>query len=103
MTYRSLLGTKYEGKCPDFSVDGVFYEYEGFVKPWKKKKVGRMLSHGMEQSDHIVIKNTKGCSDRFLRKQIMARKNVTPNAIKDVWIYENGNIRAFLVNGKFIK
>lgn len=101
--YGALRGTKYEGKCPDFSVDGTFYEYEGFAKPWKKKKVGRMLSHGMEQSDHIVIKNTKGCSDRFLRKQIMARKNVTPNAIKDVWIYENGNIRPFLVNGKFIK
>ena len=36
--YGSLIGTKYENKCPDFSVDGVFYEYEGFVKPWNKKE-----------------------------------------------------------------
>lgn len=66
--YGSLIGTKYEKKCPDFSVDGVFYEYEGFVKPWNKKKVGHMLSHGLQQSSRVVINNTKGCSDRFIRK-----------------------------------
>lgn len=101
--YGSLIGTKYENKCPDFSVDGTFYEYEGFVKPWSKKKVGRMLSHGMEQSDHIVINNTKGCADRFIRKQIIARQRQSPNAIKEVWIYENGEVRPFLVDGDFIK
>ena len=58
--YGSLIGTKYEKKCPDFSVDGVFYEYEGFVKPWNKKKVGHMLSHGLQQSSRVVINNTKG-------------------------------------------
>lgn len=101
--YGSLIGTKYENKCPDFSVDGIFYEYEGFVKPWSKKKVGRMLSHGMEQSDHIVINNTKGCSDRFIRKQIIARQRQSPNAIKEVWIYESGEVRPLLVDGDFIK
>lgn len=68
--YGSLIGTKYENKCPDFSVDGVFYEYEGFVKPWNKKKVGHMLSHGLQQSSRVVINNTKGCSDRFIRKAV---------------------------------
>ena len=89
--------------CPDFSVDGIFYEYESFVKPWSKKKVGRNLSHGMEQSDHIVINNTKGCSDRFIRKQIIARQRQSPNAIKEVWIYESGEVRPLLVDGDFIK
>ena len=71
--YGSLIGTKYEKKCPDFSVDGIFYEYEGFVKPWNKKKVGHMLSHGLQQSSRVVINNTKGCSDRFIRKAVLAR------------------------------
>ena len=101
--YGSLIGTKYENKCPDFSIDGVFYEYEGFKEQWSKKKVGRMLSHGMKQSSHIVIKNKKGCSHRFTRSQIMARLNNSYNAIKEVWIYEHGTIVPILVNGQFIK
>ena len=101
--YGSLIGTKYENKCPNFSIDGVFYEYEGFKEQWSKKKVGRMLSHGMKQSSHIVIKNKKGCSHRFIRSQIMARLNNSYNAIKEVWIYEHGTIVPILVNGQFIK
>lgn len=99
--YSKLIGTKYEGKCPDFSINGTFYEFEGFVKPWNKNKVGRMLSHGMIQSDHVVIDNTKGCSDRFIRKAIMARMNKSPNAFSEVWIYEKGKIRLFFKDGKF--
>ena len=101
MTYRSLLGTKYEGKCPDFSVDGVFYEYEGFSRPWKKKKVGRMLSHGLAQSPRVVINNTKGCSDRFIRKAVMARLHLPGQDLKEVWIYEKGSIRLFYKDGRF--
>lgn len=101
--YGKLIGTRYEKKCPDFEVDGKFYEYEGFIKPWSKKKVGRMLSHGIEQSSRIVINNTKGCSDRFIRKQIMARKHLDEHAIKEVWIYEKGKTRLFYKDGKFYK
>ena len=100
--YGSLIGTKYERKCPDFRVDGIFYEYESFVRPWKKKKVGRMLSHGMEQSPYIVINNTKGCSDRFIRKNIIARTNVNAD-IREVWVYEKGKTRLFFKAGEFIK
>ncbi|OFP41090.1 hypothetical protein HMPREF2992_03685 [Prevotella sp. HMSC069G02] len=100
--YGSLIGTKYERKCPDFRVDGIFYEYESFVRPWNKKKVGRMLSHGMEQSPYIVINNTKGCSDRFIRKNIIARTNINAD-IQEVWVYEKGKIRPFFKAGEFIK
>lgn len=100
--YGSLIGTKYERKCPDFRVDGIFYEYESFVRPWNKKKVGRMLSHGMEQSPYIVINNTKGCSDRFIRKNIIARTNINAD-IQEVWVYEKGKIRLFFKAGEFIK
>lgn len=99
--YGSLIGTKYERKCPDFRVDGVFYEYESFVRPWSKKKVGRMLSHGMEQSPYIVINNTKGCSDRFIRKNIIARRNVKAD-IREVWVYEKGKMRLMFKDGIFV-
>lgn len=99
--YGSLIGTKYEKKCPDFSVDGVFYEYEGFVKPWNKKKVGHMLSHGLQQSSRVVINNTKGCSDRFIRKAVMARIHLPGQEVNEVWIYEKGNVRLFYKDRKF--
>ena len=99
--YGSLIGTKYEKKCPDFSVNGVFYEYEGFVKPWNKKKVGHMLSHGLQQSSRVVINNTKGCSDRFIRKAVMARIHLPGQEVNEVWIYEKGNVRLFYKDRKF--
>lgn len=99
--YGGLIGTKYEGKCPDLKIDDKYYEFESFVRPWKKKKVSRMLSHGMAQSPYIIIDNSKGCSDRFIRKSIMARINLS-DGIKEVWLYENGKIRAFYSNGEFI-
>lgn len=52
-----------------------------------------MLSHGMAQSDCVVINNTKGCSNRFIRKQIVARQRLNPSAFKEVWVYEKGKIR----------
>lgn len=61
-----------------------------------------MLSHGMEQSPYIVINNTKGCSDRFIRKNIIARTNINAD-IQEVWVYEKGKIRLFFKAGEFIK
>lgn len=61
-----------------------------------------MLSHGMEQSPYIVINNIKGCSDRFICKNIIARTNVN-TGIQEVWVYEKGKIRPFFKAGEFIK
>lgn len=99
--YKSLTNTKYYRKCPDFEVDGLFYEFEGFTGPWNKRKVKSMISHGLEQSSRIVVKNTKGCSDRFIRKAVMARRNLPNQNIDEVWIYEKGEIRLFYKDGKF--
>ena len=76
VVFGKLTGTKYERKCPDLMIDGEFYEYEGFVKPWNIKKVSRMFTHGLKQSDKLIINNTKGCSDRYLRRQIADRLNI---------------------------
>lgn len=98
--FGALMGTKYERKCPDLLIDDKFYEYEGFEKPWKKEKVRRMVSHGMIQSARMIINNTKGASDRFIRQAIVARINVGAT-IKEVWLYEKGHKRLFFKDGQF--
>ena len=100
MVFGSLVGTKYERKCPDLLIDDKFYEYEGFEKPWKKEKVRRMVSNGMKQSARMIINNTKGASDRFIRQAIVARINVGAT-IKEVWLYEKGRKRLLFKGGHF--
>ena len=100
--FGSLNGTKYERKCPDLLIDGNFYEYEGFVKPWNIKKVSRMFTHGLKQSDRLIINNTKGCSDRYIRRQIVDRLNINMT-IKEIWTYEKGCKRLIFKEGKFYK
>ncbi len=99
--YGRLIGTKYEGKCPDLQVGDKFYEFEGFVRPWKKRKSKNMIKHGIEQSPYIIIDNTKGGSDRLIRRNIVSRNH--GEAIKEVWLYEKGRLRLFFKDGKFIQ
>ena len=100
--YAKLIGTKYEGKCPDFEVNGKFYEYEGFVKPWNKRKIKNMLTHGMKQSSNVVINNTKGCSDRFIRSTIIKKLQANNGVLDEVWVYEKGKVRLFFKKGEFV-
>ncbi len=95
IVFGRLLGTKYERKCPDLLVDDCFYEYEGFIKPWNKRKISNMLSHGLEQADCVIIDNNKGASDRFIRRAIMARLQLKNMCIREVWLYEKGKKRLF--------
>lgn len=97
-----LNGTKYERKCPDLLIDGLYYEYEGYEKPWNIKKVSRMFTHGLKQSDRLIINNTKGCSDRYLRRQIKDRLNIKL-AIAEVWVYEKGRKRLVFKDGIYHK
>ncbi len=92
--YTSLIGTPYERKCPDLLIDGMFYEYESFVRPWSKKKVGRMLSHGLVQSDRIIIDNSNGCSHRYIVNLIENRLHdrTFHGEINEVYVYEKGKI-----------
>ena len=96
-----LIGTKFERKCPDLLVDGKFYEYEGFEKPWNRRKIKNMLAHGLLQANCIIIDNTKGASDRIIRKAIMARLKIG-TTMDEVWLYEKGKKRLFFSNGNFL-
>lgn len=95
--YGSLIGTKYERKCPDLQVGDKFYEYESFVKPFKKEKIKAMISHGLKQSSRIIINNSKGAADRFINRSIHVRI-AQGLKIDEVWLYEKGKLRLFYKN-----
>ena len=95
--YGGLIGTRYERKCPDLYIDGLFYEYESFRSPFKKEKIGRMIGQGTKQSSRIIINNNKGCSERYIRRIIFERLYIG-QIINEVWIYEKGKIRLLTIN-----
>jgi hypothetical protein len=90
--YGSLIDTPYYRKCPDLKIGDSFYEYEGYMPPFRKEKLRRMLNHGLAQSDKIIINNSKGASDRYIRKLIFDRIRLN-QTINEVWVYEKGKIR----------
>ena len=90
--YGILEGTKYYRKCPDLLVDDKFYEVETYIPPFSKNKIRNMLKKGLLQSSKIIINNTKGASDRYIKKLIYDRIDKGQTII-EVWLYVKGKIR----------
>lgn len=97
--YKGLMGTPYEKKCPDILIDNRFYEYESFERPFSKRKIGRMISHALLQSNRIIIDNNKGASDRYILKNIVARLK-DGRTLKELHLYEKGEVRLLHKEGK---
>ena len=62
--YATLRGTQYWGKCPDFNVDGFWYEHEGYDVNKdlsdRKKRADTfclMMRRGVKQSDRIILED----------------------------------------------
>ena len=91
LLFGGLIGTKFERKCPDLIVDGEYYEYESYVRPWNKRKLAKMISDDLRQSDRIIIDNREGASSRQIMRAIRARLNVNAQ-IKEVWVYDGDGI-----------
>ena len=89
--YGPLIGTKYERKCPDLIIDGKFYEYESYVRPWVKRKLSNMITSGLRQSDRIIIDNRDGASVRQILRSIRARLNINAQ-IREVWVYDGNSV-----------
>jgi len=90
--YASLRGTPYWGKCPDFCVDGVWYEHEGYDVEKdltdKKKRVltfGNMIHRGMLQSERIIVEDC-GVTERYIRRNIYNRIHCEKQNIKEVYM-----------------
>jgi len=68
------------------------YENGGKVLiPINKGKISHMLKDGLKQSSRIIINNTKGAADRYIKRLIYDRIN--KYSIDEVWVYEKGNLR----------
>lgn len=84
--YGSLRGTRYDGKCPDLKIGEFWYEHEGFSSDNPKNAFRNMMSHGLKQSDRIII-DRPDLTDRYMYRSILGRVERGEN-IQEVWIRE---------------
>ena len=90
--YKSLIGTKYEGKCPDLNVDGLWYEHEGFVSNNPKNAFRNMIKDGLLQSNRLVI-DKPNLTERFMKRGLYNRIN-NGEDIEEIWLrYQDGEIK----------
>lgn len=90
--FHSLKGTQYWGKCPDFTVNGVWYEHEGYDEQkelidMKKRKLtfSNMLNRGLKQSERIIVEDC--CIERrYARRSIFNRIHYEHQNIYEVYI-----------------
>ena len=90
--FHALKGTPYWGKCPDFSVNGIWYEHEGYdlkkdlSDPAKRADTfSLMMKRGVKQSDRIIVEE---CNvGRFYAKRtIYNRIHFEHQNINEVYI-----------------
>ena len=89
--YGSLKGTKYYGKCPDISIDGVWFEHEGFTGDNAKNSFRNMLNHGLKQSDRIIIEDC-GLTDGYMMRSLEGRIK-SGAVVSEVWIHSKTGYR----------
>ena len=82
--YSSLIGTKYEGKCPDLCINGIWYEHEGFKSSNPKNAFRNMMRDGLIQCDRLIIDRPK-LTERFMLRSIIGRIE-NGEVIKEVWL-----------------
>ena len=85
--YASLVGTKYEGKCPDLCINGVWYEHEGFTSDKPKRAFSNMMNHGLKQSDYLII-DRPNLTERYMIRSILGRVK-SGEAIAEVWLRDS--------------
>jgi len=90
--FASLKGTQFWGRCPDFSVNGAWYEHEGYDENKdltdSKKREGtycKMLTRGLKQSDKIIVEDC-GVSRFYAKRRIYNRIHFVHQNIGEVYI-----------------
>ena len=86
--YKDLENTSYWGKCPDFRVGSIFYEFEGFVGDGKNK-ASKMMTRGLKQASRIVIKHDGSTLNHY--KKLINFRIKEGQKIDEVWIYFDEN------------
>jgi hypothetical protein len=90
--YASLENTPYWGKCPDFCVNGQWYEHEGYDRKKdlsdRKKKLStfcNMVGRGVKQSEKVIVEDTGVCRNHA-RRTIFNRIRFENQNITEVYI-----------------
>lgn len=97
--YGDLVGTKYEGKCPDLKIDGLWYEHEGFVTENPKNAFRNMMHDGMIQSNRLII-DRPNLTERYMRRGIEGRIEKGED-IQEVWLRDkDGSMTLLYKNGR---
>jgi hypothetical protein len=101
--YGDLIGTIYEGKCPDLKVGNIWYEHEGFVSDNPKRAFSNMLNHGLKQASHIIIERPD-LTNRYMLRSISNRLKDGDN-IDEILIREaDGSLtELYKKNGRLTK
>lgn len=89
--YHTLMGTAYEGKCPDLLVGTKWYEHEGYTTSNAKNAFKNMLNHGLKQSDRLII-DLPNLTDAYM-KRIIRNRITDGQAIREVWVKNGPEIR----------
>ena len=90
--FASLKETKYWGKCHDFTVNGVWYEHEGYDVTKDLSDLRKradtfcwMMRRGVKQSDRIIVEDCY-VARRFARRIIFNRIHFEHQNINEVYI-----------------
>ena len=89
--YHSLMGTKFEGKCPDLLIDGQWYEHVGFISENPKRAFRNMLTHGLKQSNRIIIDKPE-LTDAYMKRVIYQRVK-DGQTITEVWLKDGNKLQ----------
>lgn len=81
--YGSLRGTRYDGKCPDLKIGEYWYEHEGFITDNPMRAFRNMMSHGLKQSDRLII-DRPDLTERYMLRSILGRIE-RGESIQEVW------------------
>ena len=99
LIYASLMGTPYWGKCPDFLVDGVWYEHEGYdeEKDLSNGKKGvstlcKMLTRGLKQSSRVVLEDC-GVTIRYIKRNVHNRIHRYKQKIDEVYLRTSAGLK----------
>ena len=81
------------GRCPDFNVDGVWYEHEGYDEnkdfsshPKKRANTfSKMIKRGIKQSDRLIVEDC-GVGYFFAKRSIYRRVRFEHQNISEVYV-----------------
>ena len=102
--YADLIGTEYEGKCPDLrcTKDGVsvYREVKGYSDNTDgKRAIKNMLNRGLEQSPRVIIQRHPDWTDYFVKK-VIANRCRNGDKIDEVWIQEGETENVMIIYKK---